>query len=215
MDSSKRTARVIAATLSILWNVPLAAMDPEAPVVRIRILDYARIANDVIAQAQQQVTDIYEIIGVQMRWQVTVCPPVPSSSVADTLAAPSDFVLIVPSPKMSRRLNVAPNVLGMAIVPPQGGGQIAYVLFDRVTRVARAARSDVTDVLGRVMAHEIGHLMLPDGSHSGSGLMRADWNIRELRRPLHPGFKFTIPEVESIRRRVRRSAPVPSTDAIQ
>jgi hypothetical protein len=212
MDSWKRNAAVIAATLTVLWSVPLAATESEAPDVRIRILDYAPIANDVLAQAQQRVTDIYKIIGVQVWWQATVRPLDPSTSGADTLTEPSEFVLIVLSPNMSRRMKVARDVVGMAIVPPQGGGRIAYVLFDRVTRVARAARSDVTDVLGRVMAHEIGHLMLPDGSHSGSGLMRADWNIKELHRPLHSAFEFTIPQGETIRRRLRGSVPVSSAN---
>ena len=212
MDSWKRNAVLIAATLSILWNVPLAG-ESDAPAVRIRILDYAPIANDVIAQAQQRVTDIYDIIGVQVLWQTTVRPLDLTSSVANTLTAPSEFVLIVLSPSMSRRMKVARDVVGMAIVPTQGGGRIAYVLFDRVTRVAKAARSDVTDVLGRVMAHEIGHLMLPDGSHSGSGLMRAGWNIKELHRPLQSAFEFTFPQGETIRRRLRGSAPVsPAND---
>ena len=205
MDFFKHSAVVIAATLTILWNVPLAATESEGRDVRIRILDYARIANDVIAQAQQRVTDIYRTIGVQIRWQVTICPPDPSSSGDETLTEPSDFVLIVLSPNMTRRLKVARDVVGMAIVPPQGGGRIAYVLFDRVTRIARAARSDVTEILGMVMAHEIGHLMLPDGSHSDSGLMRADWKLKELHRPLLPAFEFTIPEGETIRRHLQRS----------
>ena len=216
MDSLKRNAIVIAATLTILWNVPLAAAESEAPDVRIRIHDYARIADDVLAQAQERVTDIYKTIGVQLRWQITLCPPDPSAPAAATLTDASDFVLILLSPHMSRRLKVAPDVLGMAVVPPQGGGRIAYVLFDRITRVARAARSDVTDVLGRVIAHEIGHLMLPDGSHSGNGLMRAEWNIKELQRPRHSAFEFTVPQGETIRRRLRGSARASSgNDEVQ
>jgi hypothetical protein len=113
---------------------------------------------------------------------------------------------------MSRRLKVAPDVMGMAIVTAQGGGRIAYVLFDRVMKAARAARSGVTDILGVVMAHEIGHLMLPDGSHSDSGLMRADWKTKELHRPLPPAFKFTIPQGEAIRHRFRRLAPASSAN---
>jgi hypothetical protein len=212
MDSWTRNAVVIAATLTILWNVPLAATESETSDVRIRILDYARIANDVLAQAQQRVTDIYIGIGVQIRWQVTALPLDPSSSGADTVTEPSEFVLIVLSPNMSRRLKIARDAVGMAIVPPQGGGRIAYVLFDRVTLAARAARSDVPDVWGRVMAHEIGHLMLPDGSHSGSGLMRADWKIKELHRPLHSAFEFTNSQGEAIRRRFRRLAPASSAN---
>jgi hypothetical protein len=113
MDSWTRNAVVIAATLTILWNVPLAATESETSDVRIRILDYARIANDVLAQAQQRVTDIYIGIGVQIRWQVTALPLDPSSSGADTVTEPSEFVLIVLSPNMSRRLKIARDAVGM------------------------------------------------------------------------------------------------------
>jgi hypothetical protein len=38
------------------------------------------------------------------------------------------------------------------------------------------------DLLGFVMAHEIGHLMLPRRSHCTSGLMKSDWDIHDLER---------------------------------
>ena len=205
--SMKRKAVVIAATLTIIWNVPLGSMDMEAREVRIRILDYAKIADEVIAQAQQRVADIYKIIGVQIRWQVPFRPLEESASVANTLTERSDFVIIVLSPEMSRHLKIAPDALGMAIVSPPGGGRIAYVLFHRVRLAARDARSSATDVLGMVIAHELGHLMLPDGAHSNKGLMRAKWNITELRRPRRPAFDFTNPQAEAIRGRDRRELP--------
>jgi hypothetical protein len=208
MDSWRRNAFVVA-TLIILCTGAPAAAESAAPAVTIRILDYAGIAKDVIANAQERVAAIYGVVGVQIRWQVTRCKLDSSSSSADTFTEPAEFVLIVLSSNMSRRLKVAPDVMGMAIVPAQGAGHIGYVLFDRVTRAAWASRSDVTDISGLVIAYEIGHLMLPDESHSDSGLMRAKWNFRELQRPLHPAFMFTIPQGEAIRRSLRRRAPGP------
>ena len=215
-SSLKRSAVVIAATLTVLWNVqPSASVESEGAAVRIRILDYARIPKHVIAQAQRRATDIYRTIGVQIRWQATVRPREASSLSPESLAEPSDFAIIVLSQDMSRCQSVAPDVVGMAIVPPQGGGRIAYVLFDRVRLVARAAQSDVTDILGMVMAHEIGHLMLPYGSHSDNGLMRADWNVKELHRPMRAAFDFTIQQGHMIRSHLRQWAPVPSANATQ
>ena len=202
IDSIKRHAVVIAAMLTIFANVPRAATESDAPHVRIRILDYAGITNDVIAYAQQRVSDIYQTIGVEIRWQVTYRPLVQSSSVAKTLTEPSDFVIIVPSPDMSRHLKVPKDAMGMAIVSSQGGGRIAYVLFHRVTLVAKTARSAVADILGMVIAHEIGHLMLPNGSHSDYGLMRADWSITELRRLRRPAVEFTSSQGAAILRRI-------------
>ena len=211
MDSMTRSAVGIAATLTIVWNAALTATESDATAVRIRVVDYAGITNDVIAHAQQRVCDIYQIIGMRIQWQITR-PLERSSSVANNVTEPSEFVIIVLSPDMSRHLPIAPDALGMAIVSPQGGGRIAYVLFDRVMRVARAARSDVTDILGVVIAHEIGHLLLPQGSHSDNGLMRPDWNIHELRRPRQPAFEFTLPQEEAIRHRLQRGAPVSSAN---
>jgi hypothetical protein len=37
-------------------------------------------------------------------------------------------------------------------------------------------------MLGRIMAPEIGHLILGPGSHSRQGLMRSRWSVAEVRR---------------------------------
>ena len=57
--------------------------------------------------------------------------------------------------------------------------------------------------------------MLAYGSHSDSSLMRADWNIRELRRPLQPAFEFARPQGNMIRHRLRGWVPGPSANATQ
>jgi hypothetical protein len=70
------------------------------------------------------------------------------------------------------------------------------------------------DVMGTVIAHEIGHLVLPSGSHSTTGLMRANWTIEELRGSSQLGFGFTPPQRELIRRRILRWATAPFANAI-
>ena len=48
----------------------------------------------------------------------------------------------------------------------------AYILTPRVAAVAARHRRDFDRLLGRVIAHEVGHLLLPPHSHSASGIMR-------------------------------------------
>lgn len=215
MDSFKRNVVVIAAALTVLWSVSLSAAEgPETPVVRIRILDYAQIPNEAIARAQERVTDIYSAIGVHAQWQRTVRPLETSRGRATVPDARELFVIVV-TPDMSRRQNVAPDVVGAAIVSPLDGGRVAYVLFDRIALVAKASGSSTTDIMGVVIAHEVGHLMLPHGSHSNGGLMRANWNVRELRRTSRPEFAFTSGQGEIIRHRLQRWVPLPSINATQ
>jgi hypothetical protein len=53
-------------------------------------------------------------------------------------------------------------------------------------------------VLAHAMAHEIGHLLLPYG-HSATGLMRADWNAKDLNLAIDGRLNFTSEQAELIR----------------
>jgi hypothetical protein len=59
---------------------------------------------------------------------------------------------------------------------------LATVYMDVVTSVALDANIDVLALLGRAIAHEIGHLLLNTTRHANGGLMREKWTQDELRR---------------------------------
>ena len=79
-----------------------------------------------------------------------------------------------------------PNVLASVYVEPAG---------------ERSAKTGLpmTVILGRVTAHEIGHLLLGTNSHRPSGLMQAKW---DLRRPQPAEWQFTSADAEQIRDRL-------------
>jgi hypothetical protein len=54
-------------------------------------------------------------------------------------------------------------------------------------------------LLGVVIAHEIGHLLLPYGSHSASGLMQGDWDSRQFLLARTRRLWFTAQQAELIR----------------
>src|SRR4029434_6614158 len=71
--------------------------------------------------------------------------------------------------------------LGFAIVDPiTRTGAMATVFHDQVHAVARRTGVDLSELLGRTLAHEIGHLVLRAPGHSTTGLMRAVWTDAEL-----------------------------------
>ncbi len=59
-------------------------------------------------------------------------------------------------------------------------GVLATIFHDRVLTVAHRADLDYRVLLGRAIAHEIGHLLLPASGHSTTGLMRGVWTDAEL-----------------------------------
>ena len=106
---------------------------------------------------------------------------------------------------MSERLGVADDVVGVAAVAAQGGGLVAYVLVDRVMVAAKQGGVDPMGMLGLVIAHEIGHLLLPAQAHSLTGLMRPRWSALELRDGApSPHFTFTDTQADLIRHRLRQ-----------
>jgi hypothetical protein len=73
--------------------------------------------------------------------------------------------------------------LGFAVVDPDTqAGKMATVFHDQVDAVARRTGVARSELLGRALAHEVGHLLLGVLGHSRSGIMRAVWTDDELTR---------------------------------
>ena len=53
-------------------------------------------------------------------------------------------------------------------------------------------------ILGLAAAHEIGHLLMNSRDHSASGLMRAGWDVNDLRRATQGDLRFTDNELKQI-----------------
>jgi hypothetical protein len=88
--------------------------------------------------------------------------------------------------------------LGYCLIAEAGTTTLATVYGNRVTDVARLAHSDVPTLLGRAMAHEIGHLLLGGNAHTRSGLMRAYWSAASIREGAQ-AWLFTPGEAQHIR----------------
>jgi len=95
-----------------------------------------------------------------------------------------------------------------------GSGQGSLVTIDlsAVEWLAGASGSDHRLLLGRVIAHEVGHLLLRSPDHSASALMRAVWKNKELRRRRADDWAFTVSQVVAMhaQRSTGSAAPVQS-----
>jgi hypothetical protein len=93
--------------------------------------------------------------------------------------------------------------LGTALLDPRTGtGVLATVYVDRVERLARRS-GDLGTLLGRAMAHEIGHLLMGGSAHAVRGLMRPRWTRAEVMRNATSDWRFDAPELRALRRSAR------------
>jgi hypothetical protein len=93
------------------------------------------------------------------------------------------------------------HILGTAVVQADGPNVFASIYAQSIS--ARSVKTGIPEstILGRVMAHEIGHLLLGTNSHAPTGLMKASWHLRSP----HPDeWLFTPNDADKIRRRAIR-----------
>src|SRR5207244_8114685 len=94
-------------------------------------------------------------------------------------------VRVIDAPAFSATLN--PDACGMAyLVRDTDRGWLATVFSDRIGGAAARVGVDAGTLLGLVIAHEVGHLLLGSGYHGWSGVMQADWPDALLSRAGEP-----------------------------
>jgi hypothetical protein len=134
--------------------------------------------------------------------------------------APHEVVLRLQAGPPSPDEGAGEPVMGESLIGRGSGATVLATVFpDRVSRLASRAGVDGGRLLGRAMAHELGHLLLNRPVHAARGIMRAAWAPRELRRDLPSDWVFLPSDAAAmrasvVRREVRRLArldagPVP------
>ena len=108
------------------------------------------------------------------------------------------------------------RTLGYSVIDTTTGrGTLATLYIDRVTRLASGARMDRATVLGRAIAHEVGHLILGSNEHSETGLMREIWTEQQLAGGKPQDWLFLPSQSEQMRQARLLSAGGASNAAVQ
>jgi len=161
----------------------------------LQLSNAADVPAPIVTKAQAEVVRVYRDIGVDIEWS--------ASGVVHGNSSRAIHVILVPYETGDLR-HRPQTVMGAAIRTARGT-QVAYVFYRRVA--AEAAQYDVSPafVLACAIAHEIGHLLLPDGlqrGHAGAGLMRPCWDRDDFRRADMGQLRFMPEQALLIRGRL-------------
>lgn len=175
-----RIAAGFLVTAAFCCAAPSAATDrADSVTIAVDVRDEARTPIDVLAKAKSELSRIYHHANVRLFF--TEAGPVP----ADTRIT---FHLIIVS---DPRVDMTRTAAGFAHRGPDSRERYAQIFDSRVAEVSAFWGMSKGTVLGYVMAHEMGHLLLPFG-HSASGIMCATWNP-EAARKMSQGVLFFRP----------------------
>ena len=172
--------------------IVLAVIVTTLPVV-VRIYDAVGVPSDVLERAHVTVDQTMKAVGIQPIWRA--CG---AERCVDPPKRDEVIVRIVHATERSPR-----DLLGSSMVDLEGqAGTLATIYEDRVASLATEAHVDSGRLLGRAIAHEIGHLLLGTAGHAPAGLMRACWLTGELRRDWPPDWMLSAPEGARMRWRL-------------
>jgi hypothetical protein len=171
--------RRIAAVAALMAGSFLAKAG-ETPSVRIVIFDYVGTSPEALAGAKLIAAGIIERTGIRIDWAECSGRPQPGTEGRCPRMMPMDIELRIQNTAMAKQAGFNRRCLGYA-VSGGGYGSIASVFYDRAEQLHRDHVTGLADVLGAAMAHDIGHLLLPERGHARTGLMRASWDTGDFK----------------------------------
>lgn len=176
MIATLRISLLSALFVGLLGAPAVAEDDPHLNVI---VRFSADLPPALVTDAEKSATHVFEKVGVTAHW--LNCPARGGEFVdaaCDAPPGPNDLVLHIV--RSSQRSSDA--VFGVAFVTGSAGAY-ADIFLDRVQRIHDQDRNiSIASLLGSVFAHEIGHLLLGEHSHSRDGLMVGQWQLDQLKK---------------------------------
>ena len=187
--------------LGLAATLPAQTPEPDSR-IRVFVYNWAGVEAATLARAERQATAVYARAGIQAEFidcplsaeqapQFPAChlPPFPAALIVRLLSRP-----------MAESIGLRPPTFGTALSRADGTGTLAQVCAECCQQSASGLDVNPADLLGHVMAHEVGHLLLGSGSHGPSGLMHFPWRGKELDNLGKGSLLFSSQEAGKMRR---------------
>ena len=174
--------------------------------VRIHLYNLSDTPREVLDAGCTRTARILASAGVRIVWLAGSADS-PEAHTVDMVASTDgrnldsrDYLVV----RLVRGLpsTMLPGALGFALPQARFGAHVT-IFYDRVQRLMPRQSAD-SAVLGAVLAHEIGHVMLNSPDHSPVGLMKAAWGGREFGLAGDDRLEFTSDESARVLDAARR-----------
>ncbi|MGA9811808.1 MAG: hypothetical protein WBQ64_03465 [Terriglobales bacterium] len=179
---------------------PTFARENEQPTVTVLVANYSQASPAILAAAEREAGRILGRAGLRASWlECSVRPSTvtPQDPCRKAPQASDIRMRILPAPVLDKFQD---SVFGFAVHPV-----LASVYYQFALRRARNddAEFELPIILGCVMAHELGHLLLGSNSHSDKGIMQPRWDVNQVRQLMMGNLLFTPDQSKLIRLEAR------------
>jgi len=191
---------------AVVLLAPLAAFASGGTIERVEagkgavsvwVYDYAHIDAETLSQAKERASKIFRRARIDLDW--VDCP-----LGADRQASypgckpglhPVRLVVRIRAGIPPDERTRARSAFGFAYVPESGGsGFLADVYVSGADRMASGDTMQQGNMLGHLIAHELGHLLLGTTEHAVAGIMRSPFTGREIEQAKRGWLRFNTEE---------------------
>jgi hypothetical protein len=126
----------------------------------------------VLQGAEYEAARLLRAVPIDWQWIDCTGRVIPAS--CQSPQASMDLVI-----RLTRKASPQASARTLGIAVSSSGYATAFLFYDRVLAL-RTQKRFLPVMLGRVLAHEITHLLLPEEEHASLGLMRGQWSVKDL-----------------------------------
>ena len=170
MANTKRivVGMVVLSATFVSANRSAEAQAAERPVV-LHVENHAHVTPEMLAHALRPAASIYAAAGIRMIW-------VEGDPATARDASALHLRLLLLSREMSDTKIDADQVGDKVMGQAANSAGRAYIFYHRILEFAREKRTPASELLGKVIAHELGHML--GLRHSERGIMQAEPDLR-------------------------------------
>ena len=186
---------------SMAFNQACGQTDRNTPTnLLVHVRNLAKVPDGILGPAKTTASWIFRQAGIQVLWVDCATPNAERlPSCASTVGCLVSHITIVPA-SMAERFHLSPEKLGVSVQPNR-----AFAFYNRIEGITSSTGDFYKPrVLGNVIAHELGHLLLPGEGHSQTGIMSETLIFKEIETPSVIALLFTSAQAERMRARLPR-----------
>lgn len=166
--------------------------------ITVRVVNQTGLSARGLLPVKAAAAEIFERAGIVIDWvDCTESAPCPTDP------APGEFWLQL----LDRRpAGLSSDAMGYTLLThqPHDDGSYAAASWDAVQSTASVMKTDPRMLLGGVVAHELGHLLLGSQAHARNGVMAARFGPVQLFEAEHNELHFERAQIEPLRAEIQR-----------
>jgi len=175
--------------------------------LKVSMFNDAQISDGKVAAAESVAARLFAHAGIRIDWLNcgSATETGEERASCSEAAFPEHFEIRL----RQRSLDLNESTLGLSFLGESGIGCHADVFYAGVEPIEQEAGLSAEAILGLVIAHELGHLLLGTNSHAVRGIMRANWKRQDLSLARKGMLGFTENQAQRMRVRLE-SASLPA-----